>query len=680
MKLILSVACVSATAVTPTQKVIQLLQEMMAKGKEEKEAEEVKFAKFSQWCKNMEASKSDAIAKEKATIEELVAEIEKLNADVKKLTGEIGELDQSVTTLKTDIKAATSVRGMEKSDYVATHNDYSESLDALDRAIGVLKKNAHDSKQTEESFLQLSRAAANIMPQNVQRALASFLQMQSSDIYNQAPEAHGYEFQGQGIIDMLEDLKNKFRKERSGLEKTELDQKHDYELLVQTLNDEIEAATKTRQRKAASKAKKEKRAAEAEGEQKDEEADLAADSEYLADLKSECEVKHTDFAARQKLRGEEIEAIGKAIDILSSDDVSGAAERNLPGLVQRGSSLLQLRRRSAEYSPSQTKVAMYLQEQSARLGSALLAQVAESADADPFKKVKKMIKDMIIKLKEEANEEAEHKGWCDTELTTNQQTRDRKTSQVEQAQASISELQASNAKLTAEVEELQAEIAELEAGMAKATEDRAAEKAKNKAAVEDAKAAQVAVANALSVLEEFYSKAKGATALAQGVKEDAPETFSEPYNGMQGESGGVVGMLEVIQSDFARLESDTEASEAESKEEYEKFMGDSQTDKAVKETEIKNKNDKITRQAEDLSQTEESLADTEKELEAAMDYYEKLKPSCVGGGVNYDDRVKQREEEIQSLKEALSILKGDDIPMPIESGRAEYETGASHQE
>lgn len=138
-------------------------------------------------------------------------------------------------------------------------------------------------------------------------------------------------------------------------------------------------------------------------------------------------------------------------------------------------------------------------------------------------------------------------------------------------------------------------------------------------------------------------------------------------------------MLEVIQSDFARLEADTGASEHESKESYDKFIFDSETDEAVKSTEIKAKQDKITRQAEELSQATESLHETENELNAAHDYYEKLKPSCVGGGVNYDDRVKQRAEEIQSLKEALRMLNGDDIPMPIESGRAEYSTGASHQ-
>merc|ERR1719316_617194 len=119
-----------------------------------------------------------------------------------------------------------------------------------------------------------------------------------------------------------------------------------------------------------------------------------------------------------------------------------------------------------------------------------------------------MIKDLIVKLMEEANEEAEHKGWCDTELSTNEQTRKEKTQAVETLHAEIDELEADIAELTAAV-------AELDAAMAKATEIRQAEKAKNEETIKDAQEAQTAVAQALTVLKEFYAKAAEATALLQ---------------------------------------------------------------------------------------------------------------------------------------------------------------------
>jgi len=62
-----------------------------------------------------------------------------------------------------------------------------------------------------------------------------------------------------------------------------------------------------------------------------------------------------------------------------------------------------------------------------------------------------------------------------------------------------------------------------------------------------------------------------------------------------------------------------------------------------------------------LNDTEKDLSSTQTELDAAMQYYEKLKPSCVDSGLSYQERVGRREEEIQSLKEALRILEGEDI-------------------
>merc|ERR1719298_297522 len=113
------------------------------------------------------------------------------------------------------------------------------------------------------------------------------------------------------------------------------------------------------------------------------------------------------------------------------------------------------------------KVADYLRFQGRQLNSRVLSALALRVAADPFKKGKKLIKDLITKLLEEANEEAEHKGWCDTELATNEQTRNEKTEAVETLHAEIDELEASIAKLTEEVTELTEAVAAIDAAVAK---------------------------------------------------------------------------------------------------------------------------------------------------------------------------------------------------------------------
>merc|ERR1719235_604921 len=138
--------------------------------------------------------------------------------------------------------------------------------------------------------------------------------------------------------------------------------------------------------------------------------------------------------------------------------------------------------------------------------------------------------------------------------------------------------------MTEEIELLTKAIADSDAAVAKATAIRQAEKEKNTQTIADAKAAQTAVASALTVLKEFYAKAGEATALVQ-----QPAGFDEPYKGMGGENGGVVGMIEVIQSDFARLEAETSAGETEGQKEYDQFKSDSSTDKAQKNKDIDDK-------------------------------------------------------------------------------------------
>merc|ERR1719330_949605 len=226
-----------------------------------------------------------------------------------------------------------------------------------------------------------------------------------------------------------------------------------------------------------------------------------------------------------------------------------------------------------------------------KLDSRVLSVLASRVSDDPFQKVKKMIKDLIVRLMEEANEEAEHKGWCDTELSTNEQTRAEKTEAVETLHAEIDQLEASIAKLTEEISDLTKAVADLDADMAKATKLRQEEKAENAQTVKDSQEAQAAVAQALTVLKEFYAKAGEATALLQAQPE-APEIFEKEYKGMQSENGGVIGMLEVIESDFARLESDTKAAEASAQKAYDSFMSDSKVDKAAKTKDIEHKTTK----------------------------------------------------------------------------------------
>ncbi len=345
----------------------------------------------------------------------------------------------------------------------------------------------------------------------------------------------------------------------------------------QDLEARFAQATQDRDEKSGFKAETLQPKADAKGDLEDTTSIWDADQKHLDDLTATGEQKASEFEARQGLREEEGEGIEKVIETISSGAVSGNADKHLPDLLQKPA-LTQLRADTS--SQNQARDASYLQRRAQTLGSRVLSALAGRVEADPFAKVKKMIKDLIVKLMEESNEEAEHKGWCDTELSTDEQTRKEKTEAVEILHAEIDHLEASIPKLTEDITELTEAVAELAAAMAKATKLRQEEKAKNTETIADSQEAQTAVAQALTALKEFYAQAAEATTLFRQQPE-APEIFDKEYTGMQSESGGVVGMPEVIESDFARLEADTKAAGASAQKEHDEFMTDSQVDQGA---------------------------------------------------------------------------------------------------
>jgi len=663
--LVCASAASSKAEVTPVQKVIQLLTGMAEKGKKEKHEEQVQFAAYRQFCEDNTVEKKRSVEEAAAAIGTLKANIQSKNAKAAKLTKDIAGLDADVATWTGDQKAATSVRNIEKADYDKTHQDYSESISAMENAINVLRKGTGDRKQA--SLLQVSSLKRlSLIPAGAKKAIDAFVQQSANaedeqmdaqmEAYESgAPEANAYESQSSGVVDMLKNLNDKFIEERTTLEKEEANSKHAFTMLIQDLSAQVDQAKKDRDANAESKSKAMQASAEKSGNLQDTTSTMNEDQKYLDDLVATCTQKASDFENRQQLRAEEITASEKALAISSGGAVSGAADKHLPSLLQtKKSAFLQL---GADASVQATaRVAVYLHKRSRQLNSRVLATAASQASANPMAKVTKMIKGLIVKLMEEANAESDHKGWCDTEMSTNQQTRTEKSDAVETLRAEIDELTASIAKMEGSINGLTKAVADLDAAMAEATNLRQAEKDKNTATIADADAAQAAVAQALTVLKEFYAKAGEATTFLQ-----APEVFDSSYNGMGSESGGVVGMLEVIESDFSRLEADTKASEASAAKEYDTFMTDSKVDKTTKSTSIDHKTAKKQDQSQTLTIKNEDLEGTQKELDSALVYFDKLKPSCVDSGVSYEDRVARRKEEIESMQEALKIMNGEDI-------------------
>jgi len=651
--LVLTACTANAVEVTPLEKIVEMMNGMLSKGKSEKHNEEVEFTKFKVWCDNTREETTASIKQAADDIVQLTASIDKNNADAEQLTSEVADLEALVATNENELAAATKVRNKENTDYKAEHQDLSESIDAIERASSVLKSKMGTQAQAA-SLIQIKTQ----LPESARAVVDSFMALDSSS-ESGAPEAAGYEAQSGGIIDMLEKMRLKFEDQRLGVEKAEIAAKANFETLKQALNDEINASEKSIAQKVAKKAQCLDTAAQAKGDLEITTAAKAEDETKLSDTLAECSARAEEFEKNQVLRKDEIVAISTALKILSSDAVSGNADKHLPQFVQ--TSFAQLR--SVQDGGVRQRVIEFLQGRAQKTGSRYLALVANRASEDPFKKIKKMIKDMIVKLMEEANAEADHKGYCDTELATNKQTRENKAAEAEDLTAQIEKATADISQLTEEITTLADDIAAIKGQQSDAQSIRDAEKAKNQETIADAKVAQAAVEKAMQVLKDFYAKAADASLLqgTNGLASEMAQASRAPYKGMASGGGNLVDFLDVILSDFARLESETSTAEDNAQTGHEKFMNSALDDVALKSTEQEHKEGKRDQTTELNRNLKKELKLTHEELDAALKYFDELKPSCLDQGLSYADRVAQREEEIKSLQEALKILAGEDL-------------------
>merc|ERR1719291_1210702 len=175
---------------------------------------------------------------------------------------------------------------------------------------------------------------------------------------------------------------------------------------------------------------------------------------------------------------------------------------------------------------------------------------------------------------------------------------------------------------------------------------------------------------AIALLKDFYANAAGAGATAFSQthvrQPEQPPIFDAPYTASANakEKDNIVAFLDVINSDFARLEAETKKSESEAQTDFEETEKEAKADKAAKEADITAKNKEKDEKSGDLTTARHNLELAQSQLDAAMAYYDKLKPSCLTTSTesSHAERVQRRESEIQALKEALAILSGETVP------------------
>merc|ERR1719464_2629443 len=366
-------------------------------------------------------------------------------------------------------------------------------------------------------------------------------------------------------------------------------------------------------------------------------------------LKEKCAMTDKEWEERQKTRQLEMEAVSKALAVLSGDDAHDLFTRTFnPAFVQE-STKNTLRREQA---------AKLLSEVAKRLNSPRLSTLAYRVRLDAFTRVKKAIDDMIAQLTKEKEDEIKHKDFCVDEFNKNELQTEKKEREKKDLIAKIEDLEMTIKALADAIAKLKAEIAEMQVQMKRAGEDREKENKEFQTTVADQRATQKLLKAALTVLQDFYGKK--AAFMQQHKQEPAgppPPPGFEAYK-KNAASGGVMKMIQEIINDAKAMEAEAIRSEEDAQKAYEDFVKETNASIETKSKEIVNKSEEKAKAEGELVETKQSKEAVVLELEQLSNYDAELHQACDFVMKNFDVRQTARDEEVEALKQAKAILSG----------------------
>ncbi|CAE7224685.1 unnamed protein product [Symbiodinium microadriaticum] len=499
--------------------------------------------------------------------------------------------------------------------------------------------------------------------------LTAFIQSGGGDEVDELQPA--YESKSGSIVEMLEDMQDKAKSELNGLRQREESAKHSFAMMRQSLEDQVSFAQEEVGKLKASQAQLRTSKTTAQKDLEEAESDLQADKKELDDVKMECRRKAEDYKlAPQRLQAfgspgvgppsrrqmekkglaEELEALGKAKEALA-EKTGLEATSFFQAIIETVGSLRSMIPSRCDYF---VEVEMVSWQFSAKLHAG--SDLTSSADA--FGKIKTMIADsavctemalkmwdMIDSMEKKLREEAGKKAYCDAEMKKAASKQEGKQSELEDLQTKIDAATSKSAALKEEVADLQKALVTIGEFQVNTTAMRQKEKAQFKKAFPEVQEGLDGVKTALKVLREYYKGTQAATERG-------------------GAATGVMGMLEVVESDFAKNLAEMRVAEATAQEDFKKDMQDLELEKARKEQDVKYKAQEAKRLDVELQEFRSDSDNVQTELSAIEEFNSGLQVQEVATSFSsvyssIQERRAKRQAEIEGLKTALEALDAE---------------------
>jgi len=664
--------------VNPIRKVVTMLQMMQNKVTAEgKKAEEI-FDKFMCYCDNADTMLAGAITAAENKIPQLEAAVGKDVELKKQLETDVKNHKADREAAKTAIAEATALREKEATEFAKVSGDLKTNIAALAKAIPAIEKGMGSGFLQTNSAQVVRQLSINMDMSNVDRQmLASFLSAKS-----------GYAPASGEITGILKTMDDEMQQNLADTTAAEESAIAGFEELKAAKAKEIDALSKSIEEKMTRIGEIAVKVAEMGNELEDTKEDLEESKKFLADLDVNCANKKKEWAAYQKMQGEELLALADTIKILNDDDALELFKKTLPGSA---SSFLQIQ--VTEQSAMRKALAVLKDNRRGRDPRVDLIEVALRGGKPGFEKIIKLIDELSAKLKEEQAEDDKKKEWCEAEFDKTEDTKKVLQQDISDLETSIDDAEESITNLKAEIEALDDGIRALDKEVADATDNRKAEHedftatyAANTAAVDLLKFAKNRLnkfynpklykppaKRELSEDEQITLNMGGTLAPTaapggiagtgigldqEGAAPPPPPAANLAYKTKGEESSGVIQMIDNLVNDVEKDNQVMKLEEEDSQDDYEKFMGDAKEKRAADSKSMTDAEGSLAETSEQLITDKGDLKNKKTDLMETEKYLSNLHADCDFLIKYYDMRKEARDGEIDAMGKAKDVLNG----------------------
>jgi len=328
-----------------------------------------------------------------------------------------------------------------------------------------------------------------------------------------------------------------------------------------------------------------------------------------------------------------------------------------------------------------------------------LIEFSMKSKAVDFTKILAMIDGMVKVLGEEQKDDDATKSYCDKEMTKTEGEKADTEEAIATSEAAIEEMTEESAALAAEIASLQKEVKALDKAVAEATEQRKEEHGEFITFQTENGAALQLIEKAKNKLFKFYrpnqykeapkkelteeEKILAASGRSDMIATAAPEMIAgtsiaafaqvqqhtaaapppppatwDAYQKKDGKSNGVIALMDMLLKELQDGITEAEHEEKTAQSDYERLMSESQESRATMVESITSKEVAKADLDTKIEATKEKKSSEEAQLESLKQTIAQLHADCDFLVENYDLRKAARENEVEGLKNAKSVLSG----------------------